>query len=127
MKLPKRVKLPKISTVRNRCDALLTPIIQKLHPLCLLCGAPTEVGHHFFFKSQSRRLQHELENIIPLCTKCHGTLHRFKTNIYTGDIIQKKGTEWYGKLSKMRQEYLKADVHHYLKTFERLQDIYRNL
>lgn len=122
----KRSKLPSLKTTRNKADSLLTPIIKKMHPKCLLCGHDTEVGHHFFFKSQSNRLRYELDNIIPLCHKCHFSLHA-NENIHSSRIVAIKGIAWFGQLELTKREYVKTDVHFYLSNHERLQSILRSL
>src|SRR5690606_34224726 len=71
----KREKLPSIKTTRNKADALLTPIVKKLYPKCLLCNEPTQVAHHHVHKSASTRLRYELDNLINLCHPCHHRLH----------------------------------------------------
>lgn len=37
----KREKLPTVKTMRKKCDNLLTPIVKKMYPYCLLTGMPT--------------------------------------------------------------------------------------
>jgi len=122
-----RSRLPTTKKAQEACDKLMTPIAKKLHPYCELCGAETQVGHHFFFKSQSNRLRHEEKNIISLCNRCHGSVHGFQTNMHTARIISIRGIEWYEALAKQKQEYIKADVHHYLKEYERLETLLRSL
>lgn len=118
----KKGKLPKVKTIRNRCDALLTPIIQKLFPKCLLCGKDTEVAHHHIKKSTSSRLRYELSNLIPLCTFCHCRLHNDEI-LWTSRIITIKGIEWFKELDKKKSEYVKVDVHWFMSNLSRLQAI----
>lgn len=125
-KAVKRPKLPAIKTIRTKADNLLTPIIKKQYPRCLLCSKPTEVGHHFFFKSQSNRLRYELDNIIPLCHKCHFSLHA-NENIHSSRIVAIKGAEWFGNLELTRREYCKTDVHWYIENHRRLEEILKSL
>lgn len=93
---------------RNRCDALLTPLVMKLHPFCLLCGSRTQVAHHFIHKSKSSRLRYEITNLIPLCGSCHLRLH-CNEGFESARIIEKKGLEWFKKLEKMKNEIVKTD------------------
>ena len=111
----KRTKLPKLSTMRNKCDNLLTPIIKARHPNCEACGAQTQVGHHWIEKSRSAYLRYDLRNIIPLCHSCHAKIHnRFGNSIVGGldvaeIIISKRGREWKEQLDIDQSKYQKVD------------------
>lgn len=115
-------KLPKLSTMRNKCDALLSPLIIKLYPNCLLCGQKTQVAHHHKHKSSSTRLRYELDNLINLCNSCHYKLHQ-NESYWASKIVEIKGLEWFKKLDKMGWEYVKADVHFYIEQYERLKKL----
>jgi len=119
----KKPKLPKISTIRNRCDALLTPIIKKMYPRCLLqapnCYGATQVAHHHVHKSKSTRLRYYIPNLIPLCNHCHLVLHN-NESYWASVIVQRKGVEWFDDLARLDREIVKADVHYYLENHERL-------
>ncbi len=122
----KKNKLPKISTVRNKCDALLSPIIKKMHPTCLLCGKETEVAHHHVHKGRSTRLRYEIDNLINLCNKCHLGLH-YNESYWASRIVDIKGIEWFRDLDKKKDEYVKADVHFYIANLSRLQAVFNSL
>lgn len=115
-------RLPKISTVRNKCDNLLTPIIKAMYPRCLLCPRETEVAHHHIHKSKSSRLRYELDNLIPLCGHCHVVLHN-NESYWSSKITAIRGIEWFERLDKLGREIVKTDVHYYLAQYERLQNI----
>jgi len=118
------------SKLEKKCDALLTPIIKKLHSKCEACGQPTQVAHHFIEKSRSNYLRYDIDNnLIPLCNVCHCKIHnRFGASI-TGcldvsDIIRnKRGEEWYLNLRKASQITIKKDIVWYQKNYERLLKI----
>lgn len=112
-------KLPSLKTLKNKADSLLTPLIIKLFPRCLLCSQPAQVAHHFIKKSESNRLRYEMDNLIPLCHKCHCALHNHET-IYSGRITLLKGTEWFMNLIKKKKEYIKVDRFYYREAIERL-------
>lgn len=116
----KREKLPSIKTARNKADALLTPIIKAMFPLCTLCNCPTEVAHHHVHKSKSTRLRYELDNLIPLCQKCHIKLHH-NESYWASKVVEQRGVEWFRKISKLGEEIVKADVHFYLSNYNRLK------
>jgi 5-methylcytosine-specific restriction endonuclease McrA len=115
-------KLPKLSTMRNKCDALLTPIIKNMFPYCLLCNGKTEVAHHHIHKGASTRLRYEIDNLIPLCNHCHLALH-MQESYHASRIVSYRGLDWFNRLVKMKQEIVKADVHYYIANYERLKSI----
>ena len=112
-------KLPPLKRLRNKADSLLTPIIIKKYPRCLLCSMPTQVAHHYIKKSESNRLRHELDNLINLCSNCHIALHCHET-IYSNRIVKIKGQDWHDGLIKKKQEYCKTDRFYYEEAIERL-------
>lgn len=116
------MKLPSIKTLRNKCDALLTPIIKKMFPKCMLCGADTQVAHHHVHKSQSTRLRYEIDNLIPLCNSCHLALH-MNESYHASRIVEKRGLDWWKRLDKMKHEIVKADRFFYQQNYERLKEM----
>jgi 5-methylcytosine-specific restriction endonuclease McrA len=113
-------------SVCKQADALLTPIIKKMYPRCLLCNNPTEVGHHHVHKSKSTILRHNLDNIIPLCNKCHLALH-WNESYHASRIVDIKGLAWFRKLEKVKNQIIKADVMWYSKQLGKLRSIYNRL
>jgi len=122
----KRKKLPKIKTVRNKCDNMLTPLMKKMHDGCLLCGGLVQVGHHHIHKSKSTRLRYELDNIIPLCGGCHMKLHQ-NESLWGSKVTETMGFDWLHELERKGREIIKVDVHYYIAQLERLTDIYNKL
>lgn len=119
-------KLPAASTIRNKCDKLLTPIIKAMYPTCIFTGEPTEVAHHAIKKSTSSALRYYLPNLIPLTHKAHLRLHCDEIT-WTGRLIQMKGMEWWEDLERERRKPMKTDVHYYLAEHDRLRKIYDEL
>lgn len=107
-----------LKTLRNKCDAKLTPIIRAKHPKCLLdapnCTGATQVAHHHVHKSKSNRLRYELDNLIPLCNHCHIVLHH-NESYWASKVVEKKGLAWFKKLDRMKNEYVKVDKVFYEK------------
>lgn len=118
-----RKKLPKVSSIRKKCDDLLTPIIKSMFPRCMLCNEETQVAHHFVHKSKSTRLRYEIDNLINLCHKCHQRLHN-NESYEAGRIINIKGIEWFKDIERKKNEIVKADVHYYISNFNRLNQFY---
>ena len=130
-KKAKRQKLPKLSTMRNKCDKLLTPITKLIHPVCLFngyekCTYNTEVGHHHILKSVSNANRYYLPNLVGLCTICHCRLHHSEI-LWTGRVIKILGMDWIEDLEAKKREYTKADVHWYIENYERLSKILEDL
>jgi 5-methylcytosine-specific restriction endonuclease McrA len=119
-------KLTPLKKLRTIADGLLTPLIKRLFPRCLLCGNPTQVAHHYIKKSESNRLRYIVENLINLCTSCHCALHNHET-IYGNRIVKIKGQEWHDKLIKMKQEYIKVDRGYYENAITKLNELYKIL
>lgn len=121
------MKLPNIKTVRNKCDAQLTPIVKAKYPKCLLlgtekCTGRTAVAHHHIHKSKSSRLRYEMDNLINLCNHCHLRLH-CNESYWASKIVEIKGIEWFRKIDKIKDEYVKTDVHFYINNLARLKDL----
>lgn len=124
MKKTKLRKVSKQSTSQwqNKCDALLTPIVIKRDPRCLLCSNPTQVAHHHVHKSKSSALRYYLDNLINLCHKCHQALHH-NESYYASRIVSLKGLDWFHDLEVKKNQLIKVDVIYYQNTYERLSKI----
>lgn len=119
----KKKSKTKISTLRNKCDLLLSPLIKKMYPNCLLCGEPTQVAHHHVHKSKSNALRYDLENLINLCGKCHLRLH-LDESFWASKIVQIKGVEWFEELERKKNQItVKADVSWYENNLDRLTEL----
>lgn len=122
----KRSKLPPLKTMRNKCDALLTPIIKKMYPQCIFTGQETQVAHHAIKKSTSSALRYYLPNLIPLTHFAHSRLHSDEI-LWTGRLIAIKGLDWWNDLEEKKNVYTKVDIHWYIENYQRLKDIYDSL
>lgn len=119
-----RRKLPSLKSLRTKCDNLLTPIIQKKYPYCLLqasqnCAKVTQVAHHHVHKSKSSRLRYDLQNLIPLCGFCHTMLHNDES-FWGAKVAQLKGQEWFAYIEKAKHELVKTDRLFYTTHYETL-------
>gem|GEM_PF-1225468 len=126
-----RSKLPTVKSMRNKCDKLLTPIVKAMHPNCMLqkaqlCEGMTQCAHHHILKSKSTALRYELENLIPLCNRCHMLLHSHES-YYSSILVQRKGLEWFESLENKKEAIIKADVHFYIANYARLKEIHDKL
>jgi 5-methylcytosine-specific restriction endonuclease McrA len=112
---------PTTKSLRNKCDKLLTPIVKKLHPRCLLCGEPTQVAHHHIHKSKSSALRYDLDNLIPLCHSCHLALH-CNESYYASKIVKIKGIKWFDKLEKRKNKIVKTNLAWYEENLKYLNE-----
>jgi hypothetical protein len=119
--MKKPPKKPIIASLRKKVDNLLTPWVKSKNPSCLLCGAQTQVAHHHVHKSQSSRLRYEEINLIPLCTPCHCKLHH-NESYWASKVLEIKGVEWFKKLDKMKNEYVKTDRFFYEENYNRIKN-----
>ncbi len=123
----KKAKVPEASTVRNRCDKLLTPIVKKMYESCLLyghadndrCTREIQVAHHHVHKGASTRLRYEISNLIPLCNHCHLMLHS-NESFWSSNIVEMLGVDWYRDLQVKKREIVKADWRWYQEQHDRL-------
>lgn len=128
-----RSRLPSLKSLRNKCDALLTPICKKMSPACEACGKHTEVGHHWIEKSRSAYLRYAIPNIIPLCHSCHAKIHNSFGNSVVGGldvaetIIKKRGRKWKMQMDADQPKYVKVDRLFYITNLARLTGIYDQL
>lgn len=125
-KVAKRAKLPTVKSMRNKCDALLTPIIKKMYPYCIFTGQETQVAHHAIKKSTSSALRYYLPNLIPLTHQAHLRLHCDEIT-WTGRLVALKGMDWWEDLEKERKRAMKIDIHYYIAEHKRLTDILNSL
>lgn len=128
-KVAKRKKLTSLKSLRDKADALLTPLCKKHSPNCESCGKETQVGHHWIEKSRSSFLRYDLRNLIPLCHSCHAKIHnRFGNSIVGGldvaeIIINKRGRVWKEILDLEHHTYQKVNRDFYIENHKRLTQI----
>lgn len=77
------------------------------------------MAHHHVHKSKSLALRYDLDNLIPLCAKCHLALHH-NESYYASIIVLKKGVEWFNRLCEKKNQIVKATVTWYNEQYERL-------
>lgn len=123
----KRPKLPKLSTLRNQCDSLLTPIIKLTTPHCEACGQMTQVAHHWIEKSRSSYLRYNLDNLVALCNMCHSKIHNVFGNNVSGGIdvghliITRRGIEWYERMKVEARTMIAVNRQYYIENKSKLE------
>lgn len=122
----KRDRLPSIKTMRNKCDALLTPIVKLMFPYCLLTDEPTQVAHHHVHKSKSNALRYYIPNLIPLTHTSHLALH-MNESYWASKIVQIRGIAWFEELERIKQTTVKTDIYWYIQNHARLTEFLKKL
>ena len=95
---------------------------------CLCCGRPAAHMHHYIPKSKSLALRYDLLNAIPLCNKCHYSIH-FSNNPEVirqlCEIIRKrKGEEWCFYIETKRREQAKNALWYFEPILKHLEDVW---
>jgi|ERR1035437_5317474 hypothetical protein len=120
------MKKPTKEKMRDKADALCTPIVKLISPNCEACGMSTQVCHHWIEKSRSNRLRHDPMNFIALCQSCHTKIHNLFGNSIVGglnvaDIIrEKRGKKWCTDIIRIGNEIVKADYFFFEGNFNKL-------
>lgn len=104
---------------QKMCDDLLTPLIQRMFPQCLLCGRKTQVAHHHFKKERCLTLRYNFKNLIPLCNKCH-FLMKWEEGIMSCKVMLIKGVDWFTDLEQEKKIKVKPD---YIKIYGLLKTL----
>lgn len=106
-----------IVRLRDKADRLLQLRYVKLNPICYVCGKPTQVMHHYVYKSHSNNLRYDPDNLISLCNSCHFKHHWVGDSRIVATILRKKGFEWERNLNikryiiiKLNKEYLLGKI-----------------
>ena len=102
----KKVKKTKVKSLRywqKRCDKQIQEIGRIMYDKCLICGGEYSCLHHFVKVSQSTELRYSLQNLIPICNRCHCSIHQGKNDMVTGQIIVIKGINWLTDLNILRK------------------------
>ena len=125
-RLKRKSKTP-VALLRERADALCTPVAMKLHPKCeLLCGRDTQVGHHYIRKAKSNALRYYIPNLIGLCNNCHGELHKWNETICSNRIRDIRGEDWWKDIYARKESYCKVDRFFYENGYRTLNEALQN-
>jgi 5-methylcytosine-specific restriction endonuclease McrA len=101
IKKPKKAK--PISYYRSKCDKAIQEFGRRVYKKCLICGGEYSCLHHFVKKSQSTALRYDWNNLIPICNKCHCSIHQGKDDTVTARIVFLKGQDWFDELMEKKR------------------------
>mgnify|MGYP001028237028 CR=1 FL=1 len=105
----KRKKGPR-SYYKAKADKLYQIKLIKEKPKSIISGDPTEVIHHFIYKSQSNNLRYDDKNGVPLTNKEHARHHLSGDPAIVAKILEVNGWEWFDDLQTRRGTVLKLNI-----------------
>jgi hypothetical protein len=110
--MPKKPKKPKtrlqsLKSLIAQADKLLQLKFISTNKFCIVCGGSNIVGHHYIFKSQSKILRWDINNLVSLCPGCHTRLHLSGDPMIVQTILKKKGMAWADQLQDKRKQLCK--------------------
>jgi len=88
-----------------------------LYPKSIVSGKPTEVIHHWIYKSHSNNLRYYFPNGVPLTNDEHGAIHGKRPEQIKNQIFIQMGVPWAEDLDnkskvirKLTEEYYRAKI-----------------
>jgi len=111
----------------KKADKLYQEIGRLQNKECYLCRGTYSCLHHFVRKSQSLNTRYDLDNGIPICVKCHCSIHQGENSELEGRIVQKKGFVWFDKLIAKKHTIITNKLEFVKSEHERLTNIYNAL
>jgi len=112
--------------LRLKADKLLQDYIRFVNKgmLCYYCGIrPVTVGHHFFPVSNSLATRYYLQNIVPLCQRCHCLVHA-QPHLVSPIICFRMGKTWYEDLLEVKRYGVKFTKEWIQIQYNILKDLY---
>ena len=109
VKTKKKTKLQKMrkqaglenDRLRKKADALFQEVCKKLYPKSAIDNAPTEVIHHYIYKSDSHNTRYDTDNAVPLTVDQHYNIHNGKHK----GTLNAQASIWLGeKLQRLEQK-----------------------
>jgi len=77
---------------------------------CQCCGDSANDVHHFISRTRCLGLKYSVNNLLPLCRKCHSLIHFGDHSAIDGQIVFRLGKRWFDQLIKQREFYKKYPV-----------------
>jgi len=128
MKLKKQKKHERLKKtqepdrLRREADKLYQEVYKKKYPKSIISGEPTQVIHHFIYKSHSNNLRYDEDNAIPLTNKEHYEIHNgTSASEYQLIIISKMGNTWSRRIRNKSKEIVKLTISYLKETIEELK------
>ena len=112
--------------LQKKADKLYQELGRLTYTECLICGGTYSCLHHFILKSQSFALRYHIENGIPICNKCHCSIHQGQNSEIVGQIIAIKGLYWFKRLSSLKHQTVVNELEHTKNSIELLSERLKN-
>ena len=115
----------------RKSDALFQKAGKLKYPKSIISGEPTQVIHHWIFKSQATNTRYDLDdNAIPLTIVEHDIIHnRTKRSVLETQITLSKGEDWQRRIldkstvfQKMNEEFVNNAIYRLEAVIERLNE-----
>lgn len=81
------------------CYRLIQMVALQQDPACIICGWPSEVGHHLF-KRDRLATAFLPEAVRGLCNQCHRDAHNYPL-LFSGTMIRMMGEDRYFELERL--------------------------
>jgi len=92
-----------LKSLLKLADKLYQVKLIREKPKSVVSGKPTEVIHHFIYKSQSAYLRYDYNNGVPLTNKEHNQHHLSGDPMIVTAIVGYYGQAWADDLQKRRR------------------------
>lgn len=112
-----------LKPLQKQADKLYQIKLIEKKPFSVVSGLPTEVIHHFIYKSQSNNLRYDWDNGVPLTNKEHDQHHLSGDPMIVAAIIKHYGQEWLDDLNLRRRILCKTNKGYLLEIIEKLTDL----
>lgn len=109
-----------LRALEKKADRLFQIKLIEQKPFSAVSGEPTEVIHHFIYKSQSNNLRFDNDNGVPLTNKEHARHHLSGDPAIVAAIIKHYGEAWFDDLQKRRHIIYKTNKENLLKVIAEL-------
>lgn len=122
----KRISLKKYlepDKLKHKADKLFQEVGKKKFPRSIISGKPTEVIHHFIYKSASNAVRYDWDNAIPLTNKEHRQIHENKNQGSIAlEVVAKKGEEWQKRLLEKSKVMVKLTESYLTEVIKELEE-----
>lgn len=113
----------KKAKLQRKADKLYQEIGRKLNNKCLICSGEYSCLHHYFPKSTCSALRYNLDNGIPICSKCHCRIHSSDDPTINNRIRDIKGEEWLRELEDIKKNtFVKTNIKYYEAIINELRE-----
>ena len=92
-----------LKALQKEVDDIYQRKLIELKPKSVISGQPTEVIHHYIYKSQSNNLRYDYHNGVPLTNMEHNQHHLSGDPSIVAGILKHYGQNWHDALESRRR------------------------